>query len=191
LGQYVVLVSVICLIGALPAVLLGLFSGPRPARTAAAFLPSQLMALSTQSSLATLPVMLRGAEGLGVPERIRALVLPIAVALFRATNPAANMAIVLYIANVYGVGVPLPRLLISIGLAALMSLAGVGVASSVAFATVLIPLCIALNLPIAILPLLLSVEPILDFSRTLGNVTADLAVTVWARRWARGGEGKK
>ena len=186
LGQYVVLVSVICLIGALPAVLLGLFSGARPARTIAAFLPSQLMALSTQSSLATLPMMLRGAESLGVPERIRALVLPMAVALFRATNPAANMAIVLYIASVYGVAVPWPRLLISIGLAALMSLAGVGVASSVAFATVLIPLCTALNLPIAILPLLLSVEPILDFSRTLGNVTADLAVTVWARRWTRG-----
>ena len=191
LGQYVVLVSVICLIGALPAVLLGLFSGLRPARTIAAFLPSQLMGLSTQSSLATLPVMLRSAEGLGVPERIRVLVMPMAVALFRATNPAANIAIVLYIASVYGVAVPLPRLLISVGLAALMSLAGVGVASSVAFATVLIPLCIALNLPIAILPLLLSVEPILDFSRTLGNVTADLAVTVWARRWTRGGEAKK
>jgi Na+/H+-dicarboxylate symporter len=186
LGQYAAMVSVICLIGALPSVLLGLFSGTSPARTVAAFLPTQLMGLSTQSSLATLPVMLRGAESLGVPERIRALVLPMAVALFRVTNPAANMAVVLYIASVYGVAVPWPRLLISIELAALMSLAGVGVASSVAFATVLIPLCTALNLPIAILPLLLSVEPILDFARTLGNVTADLAVTVWARRWTRG-----
>ncbi|HEY3814911.1 MAG TPA: cation:dicarboxylase symporter family transporter [Caulobacteraceae bacterium] len=185
LGQYVVLVSVACLAGALPAFVLGLFGGGAPARTLANFLPSQLMALSTQSSLASLPVMLRGAETLGVPERIRGLVLPMAVALFRATNPAANMAIVLYIAQLYGVAVPLPRLIASVALAALMSLAGVGVASSVAFATALIPLCLALNLPIAILPLLLSVEPILDFSRTLGNVTADLAVTVWARRWAR------
>ena len=112
------------------------------------------MALSTQSSARYLPVMLRGAESLVVPERIRALVLPMAVALFRATNPAASMTIVLYVASVYGVALPLPRLLISVVLAALMSLAGVGVASSVAFATVLIPLCIALNLPIAILPLL-------------------------------------
>ena len=184
LGQYVVLVSTACLVGALPAFILGLFGGAGPVRTLAAFVPSQLMALSTQSSLATLPVMLRGAESLGIPERIRGLVLPMAVALFRATNPAANMAIVLYIAQLYGVDVPLPRLIASIGLAALMSLAGVGVASSVAFATVLIPLCLALNLPIAILPLLLSVEPLLDFSRTLGNVTADLAVTAWARRWA-------
>ncbi len=178
LGQYVILVSVICLIGALPAFLLGLFGGAGPARVLAGLLPSQLMALSTQSSLASLPVMLRGAEGLGVPERIRGLVLPMSVALFRATNPAANMAIVLYVAGVYGIELPLPRLLECVGLAALMSLAGVGVASSVAFATVMIPMCIAMNLPIAILPLLLSVEPILDFSRTLGNVTADLAVTV-------------
>jgi proton glutamate symport protein len=185
LEQYVVLVSVICLIGALPAVLLGLFSGAPFVRLATAFLPSQLMALSTQSSLATLPVMLRGVESLGVPARIRELVLPMAVALFRATNPAANIAIVLYVAAVYGVALPPPRLLVSVALAALMSLAGVGVASSVAFATVLIPLCAAVNLPIGILPLLLSVEPILDFARTLGNVTADLAVTVWAGRWAR------
>jgi proton glutamate symport protein len=185
LGQYVVLVSGVCLIGGLPAFLLGLFAGVRPARLAAAFLPSQLMALSTQSSLATLPVMLKGAESLGVPERIRGLVLPMAVALFRTSNPAASMAIVLYVAGVYGIALPLPRLLECVGLAALMSLAGVGVASSVAFATVLIPLCIAMNLPIAILPLLLSVEPILDFARTLGNVTADLAVTVWAGRWTR------
>jgi Na+/H+-dicarboxylate symporter len=144
------------------------------------------MALSTQSSLATLPVMLKGAESLGVPERIRELVLPMAVALFRATNPAANMAVVLYVAGVYGVELTLPRLLVGIVLAALVSLAGVGVASSVAFATVLIPLCIAMNLPIVILPLLLSVEPILDFVRTLGNVTCDLVVTVWAARWTRG-----
>jgi proton glutamate symport protein len=190
LGQYVILVSVVCLIGGLPAFLLGLFSGVRPGRLAAAFLPSQLMALSTQSSLATLPVMLRGAESLGVPERICGLVLPMAVTLFRTSNPAASMAIVLYVAGIYGVELPLPRLLICVGLAALMSLAGVGVASSVAFATVLIPLCIAMNLPIVLLPLLLSVEPILDFARTLGNVTADLAVTVWAGRWARGEAGE-
>ncbi|HWE45459.1 MAG TPA: cation:dicarboxylase symporter family transporter [Caulobacteraceae bacterium] len=183
LGQYAILVSVVCLIGALPAMALALFSRTPLLKLFAAFLPSQLMALSTQSSIATLPVMLQGAETLGVPERIRGLVTPMAVALFRATNPAATMAIVLYVAGVYGVAIPLPKLLISVGLAALMSLAGVGVASSVAFATVLIPLCIAMNLPIAILPLLLSVEPILDFARTLGNVTADLAVTVWAGRW--------
>lgn len=185
LEQYALLVSVVCLVGALPSLLLGLFAGTPLARLAAAFAPSQLMALSTQSSLATLPVMLRGAETLGVPEKIRGLVLPMAVALFRATNPAANIAIVLYVAGVYGVVLPLPRLLVSVVLSALMSLAGVGVSSSVAFATVLIPLCAAVNLPIAILPLLLSVEPILDFARTVGNVTADLAVTVWAGRWAR------
>jgi Na+/H+-dicarboxylate symporter len=172
-------------IGALPSVLLGMLAGLPLRRLVAAFVPSQLMALSTQSSLATLPVMLRGAERLGVPERIRELVLPMAVALFRATNPAANMAVVLYVAGVYGVALPLPRLMVGVVLAALVSLAGVGVASSVAFATVLIPLCIAMNLPIVILPLLLSVEPVLDFVRTLGNVTSDLAVTVWMKRWAK------
>ena len=93
------------------------------------------------------------------------------------------MAIVLYIACSTA-WMPLPRLLTrKTGLAALMSLAGGGGVSSVAkLATVLIPLCLALNLPDAILPLLLSVE-LLDFSRNSVPPPPTWLLTAWARRW--------
>jgi Na+/H+-dicarboxylate symporter len=90
----------------------------------------------------------------------------------------------LYVASVNGIALPLPRVLLSVGFAALLSLATTGISSAVGFNVIVIPLCLSANLPIAILPILLSVEPILDCVRTFGNVTASLAVTVWAGRWA-------
>jgi Na+/H+-dicarboxylate symporter len=38
------------------------------------------------------------------------------------------------------------------------------------------PICIAMGVPLELLPLLLAVEVVPDIFRTLGNVTADLAV---------------
>ena len=40
------------------------------------------------------------------------------------------------------------------------------------------PICIALGVPIDLLPILLAVEVAPDIFRTIGNVTADVAVTV-------------
>ena len=51
-----------------------------------ASIPAQAVAISTQSSLASLPAMLTGVRALGTGERTADVVLPIAVALFRATG---------------------------------------------------------------------------------------------------------
>jgi proton glutamate symport protein len=61
--------------------------------------PVQAFAVSTQSSLASLPLMLKKAEALGVRESTAGLVLPMAVALLRVTGPAMNLAVALYVAN--------------------------------------------------------------------------------------------
>src|SRR3546814_16061779 len=63
---------------------------------------SQAVALSTQSSLASLPAMLRGAEKLDIPVKASGIVLPLAVAIFRFTGPAMNLAVVIYIAHWFG-----------------------------------------------------------------------------------------
>ncbi len=54
----------------------------------------------------------------------------------------------------------------------------------VSFFASIAPICIAMGVPLEMLPLLLAVEVIPDIFRTLGNVTADLAVT----RMVQGGE---
>ncbi len=95
LAHYVALVSaigaVVMLAGYLLAVLVARQS---PLAFARAMLPSQAVAISTQSSLASLPAMLASCRKLGVGETSADFVLPLAVALFRATSPAMNLAVV-------------------------------------------------------------------------------------------------
>ncbi len=184
LGHYVAVVSIMCLMGAVIGVLLALFGGRvAPSRLVSALIPVEAMAISTQSSLASLPVMLEAAERLGVPERVRGLVLPMAVAVFRITSPAANIAVAIYVAHVYGITLDLGHVAIGILVACLVSLGAVGVASSVTFFASLVPILTAMGLPLDLLPLFLAVETLPDFSRTIGNVTADVGVAALARRW--------
>ena len=64
------------------------WGGERIRSFAAAILPAQVVAASTQSSLASLPAMLEIAQRrLGYSPQITALVLPMAVSLFRINSP--------------------------------------------------------------------------------------------------------
>lgn len=148
------------------------------ARFARAVAPAQVVAVSTQSSLASLPVMIeRARDWLGVPQASAGLVLPLAVAVFRITSPVANLAVCLYVAQLNGIELGL-GVLIAGGLTAIaVSIASVGLPGQVSFFAAIGPICLAMGLPLGVLPLLLAVEVIPDIFRTVGNVTADLAAT--------------
>jgi Na+/H+-dicarboxylate symporter len=176
---YLILVCMACIPGVLIGFGMGVAAGVRPMALLKALVPVQVIALSTQSSVASLPAMLIAARTVGTPDRVANLVLPMAVALFRISNPAANVAIASYVAHIYGVPLAPARLAIGVVVAAAVSLAGAGVASSVTFFTTLVPVCVALNLPIVVLPLLLPLEPLVDFARTFGNTVADVGVATW------------
>jgi proton glutamate symport protein len=187
LGHYIVIVSIMCLLAGVLGLLMALVGGRvPPGPLAKALVPVTAMAISTQSSLASLPVMLEATEEVGVPERVRGLVLPMAVALFRITSPAGNIAVAIYVAHVYGVPLDAAHIAAGVVVAAIVSLAAVGVASSVTFFTTLVPISMAMGLPLDLLPLLIAVETFPDFSRTVGNVWGDVGITAWAARWMKG-----
>jgi proton glutamate symport protein len=187
LGHYIVIVSIMCLLAGVLGLLMALIGGRVPAgRLARALIPVTAMAISTQSSLASLPVMLEASEELGLPQRVRGLVLPMADALFRITSPAGNIAVAIYVAHVYGVKLDPGHIAAGVLVAAIVSVAAVGVASSVTFFTTLVPISMAMGLPLDLLPLLIAVETFPDFSRTVGNVWGDMGVTAWAARWTKG-----
>jgi Na+/H+-dicarboxylate symporter len=179
LGHYVAIVCLsqigLILLTYIVAVVWGRIPLGRFARAVA---PAQVVAVSTQSSLASLPVMIeRAREGLGVPQASAGLVLPLAVAVFRLTSPVANLAVCLYVAQLSGVELGLPALIAG-GLTAIaVSIASVGLPGQVSFFASVGPICLAMGLPLGVLPLLLAVEVIPDIFRTVGNVTADLAAT--------------
>lgn len=153
---------------------------------ARAVLPAQAVATSTQSSLASLPAMIEGAQRLGIAPHVIALVLPMAVSVFRITSPAANIAVVLYSASLFGVELSPIQYLAGAAIAVVMSFASVGLPGQVSFFTSIVPICLVMGVPVGALPLFLAVETIPDIFRTIGNVTADVAVTAVMARHAEG-----
>ncbi len=142
---------------------------------ARAVLPAQAVAISTQSSLASLPAMLRGAKTLGVRETTADVTLPLAVALFRSTGPAMNLAVAIYVATLTGVELTPLTLAFGVAVAATTTLGSVSLPGSISFISAIAPICFAMGVPIEPLALLLAVEQLPDIVRTLGNVTNDTA----------------
>ncbi|UYY76623.1 dicarboxylate/amino acid:cation symporter [Sphingomonas sp. R1] len=149
-----------------------------------AALPSQAVAISTQSSLATLPVMIEGAEEVGVPVAVSGVTLPLAVAIFRSTGPAMNFAVAIYIAEWFGVPLHPATLLVGAVVATLTSLGSVSLPGTVSYVSAISPVAATIGAPITPLGLLVAVETLPDIMRTVGNVTWDLATTIWLARKA-------
>ena len=142
-----------------------------------AAIPAQAVAISTQSSLASLPTMVEGAKNLGVSARTTDIVLPIAVAIFRSTGPAMNLAVALYVAHLMGVQLGPQEIAIGVAVAAVTTLGSVSLPGSISFIASIAPICLAMGVPIEPLGLLIAIETFPDIMRTLGNVTMDIAVT--------------
>jgi Na+/H+-dicarboxylate symporter len=175
--HYVVVVSSVGIVVGLFAYPVAVFSGRLPlGRFAREVAPVQALAISTQSSLACLPLMLKKSEDLGVRESTAGLVLPMAVALLRVTGPAMNLAVALYVANWFGVTLGPVQWAIAIIIAVLTSMGAVSLPGQVSFFTSCAPICIAIGAPIEPLALLVAVETLPDIFRTLGNVQMDVAL---------------
>ena len=142
----------------------------------AAMIGPQAVAISTQSSLASLPAMLGATRALGVSETGADVSLPLAVALFRATGPAVNVAVAVYVAHWMGVEVGMPALIAGTAVAAVASYGAVSLLGQISFFTSIAPIAYAMGVPVAPLAILIAVETIPDIFRTLGNVTWDVAV---------------
>ncbi|WP_421937745.1 dicarboxylate/amino acid:cation symporter [Phenylobacterium sp.] len=179
LGQYIIVASMAGLVIAIIGYVLAITVGRVPVgRWAQATSPVLAAAFATQSSLACLPAMIeRSRDELGVPERIANVVLPLAVAVFRFTSPAVNLAACIFVAHVYGIQPSALQYTGAVFVALAVSVGSVGLPGQVSFIVSVAPICIALGLPIDLLPILLAVEVAPDIFRTLGNVTGDMAVT--------------
>ena len=145
-----------------------------------AMVPTYAVAISTQSSLASLPAMLKSSEELGVDPKKADIVLPLAVALFRFTSPAMNLAVVVYIAWLFGVELTPWEMAVGLAVALAAALSSVSLPGSISFVTSIAPIAIAMGVPVAPLGLLVAVETFPDIFRTLGNVIGDVAATKYA-----------
>jgi len=160
-------------------------------RFARGVLPAQAVALSTQSSLASLPAMLESAARLKLGASTAEFVLPLAVAVFRATSVAMNLAVALYVAALTGIEVPPALIAVGIAVAVIISIGSVSLPGSISFVVSIGPIALAMGIPIEPLALLVAVEMLPDIMRTLGNVTMNVAVTAIVERAGAGPQGSE
>lgn len=176
--HYVLIVSAIgfcCLLAAVfLAIVVGRVSAPRFFRAIA---PTLAVAISTQSSLASLPAMLKSADDIGVDRKKADIALPLSVALFRFTSTAMNLAVVVYIAWLFGLELTVWTMAAGLAVAIAAALSAISLPGSISFVTSIAPIATSMGVPVAPLGLLVAVETFPDIFRTLGNVVADVAVT--------------
>jgi len=186
-AHYLIVVIVMCIVAIAAAYALAMLAGgvslTRFARAAA---PAQAVAISTQSSMASLPAMIRSCEDvLTVPPQVTGVTLPLAVVLFRICGPVSTMTIAIYAAHIMNVPLGPVQLLSGAVVAVIMVFAtATGIPSQVLYMTNLTPILSTLGVPIDILGLLIAVEPFHDMFRTTANVTMDMSVTTTIGRWA-------
>ena len=138
--------------------------------------PAMLVAGSTTSSGATLPVSMRVAEdNLGVSEKVWGFTLPLGATVNMNGMAAAIGAIAVFAANLYDIDITaaLMAQFLFLGLALSIGTAGVK-GAGIVMSTILLQ---TLNLPLTLIPILASLWPLLDIGHTTCNVTGDLVGT--------------
>jgi Na+/H+-dicarboxylate symporter len=136
-----------------------------------------VVAFSTSSSNATIPVNLETCQKkLGVPESISSFTIPLGATVNMDGTAIMQGVAAVFIAQVFGVNLSITQQLLIILTATLASIgtAGVPGAGIVMLAMVLQQV----GIPVEGIALILSVDRILDMSRTVVNVTGDAVATV-------------
>lgn len=138
--------------------------------------PAMLVAASTTSSAATLPVSMTVAEeNLGVPEKVWGFTLPLGATINMNGMAAVIGVIAVFAANLYGIPIT-PALMLQfmfLGLALSIGAAGVK-GAGIIMSSILLQ---TLNMPLTLIPILAAIWPLLDIGHTTCNVTGDLVGT--------------
>lgn len=178
LAHYIVVVSLCGAVFLILAYPLAVLAGRKSLGAfALAVLPAQVVAVSTQSSLASLPAMLASCRRLKVATTTAEFVLPLAVTIFRATSPAMNVGAVIYAAHLAGADLHPGAIAAGAFVAFITTFGSVSLPGTVSFIASTGPIAAAMGVPLWPLGILVAVEMLPDLMRTLGNVTMDVAVT--------------
>jgi Na+/H+-dicarboxylate symporter len=153
------------------------FGGMNPLRFFRGIKEVMLIAFSSSSSAATLPVNMECCErNLGVPKQIASFVLPLGATVNMDGTSMYQAVAAVFIAQVYGLDLTTGQQLTILFTAVLASIGtapvpGVGI-------VMLIIVLRSVNIPEEGIALILGIDRLLDMCRTVPNVSGDAAVSV-------------
>jgi len=178
LGMYAITLLIgLALMIVVYVILVRVFTGTRPGFFMNGIAPAQLLAFSTSSSAATLPVtMERVEEHLGVDEEVASFVLPIGATINMDGTSVYQAVAAVFIAQAFGLDLTLGT---QLGIILTATLASIGAAAVPGAGMVMLVIVLGqAGIPEAGLALIFAIDRPLDMCRTITNVTGDAAVSM-------------
>lgn len=158
-------------------VIVKLFTGRNPNFFLKGILPAQLVAFSTSSSAATLPVTMdRVHNHLGVREEVSSFVLPIGATINMDGTAVYQAIAAVFIAQTFGLDLSLGA---QLGIIITATLASIGAAAVPSAGIIVLVIVLAqAGIPEAGLALIFAVDRPLDMCRTVVNISGDATVSM-------------
>jgi len=165
--------------------IVSLFARYNPLSFLSAVREVQLLAFSTSSSAAVMPLSMKTAEDkLGVRPSISQFLIPLGASINMDGTALYQAAATVFLAQVYNVELGLPALLLI-----LVTTVGASIGSPATPGVGIVILAMVLSsvgIPASGVALIIGVDRILDMSRTAVNVTGDLTACLVMDRWVGG-----
>jgi Na+/H+-dicarboxylate symporter len=142
-----------------------------------------LLAFSTSSSSAVMPITIQTARELGVPANIANLVVPLGATMNMAGTALYQAVAILFLAQLSGVELTGAQIAVVVGTLVFSSIGAPGT-PGVSIA-ILINVALSMGIPVAGMVIIFGVDRLLDMCRTVVNVTGDLVASVLLRNVAQ------
>lgn len=144
-----------------------------------------LLAFSTSSSSAVMPVTIQTARQLGAPESTANLVIPLGATMNMAGTALYQSVAILFLAQLAGIELSVAQTMVVTGTLVASSIGAPGT-PGVSIA-ILVSVATSMNIPVEGMVIILGVDRLLDMARTTVNVTGDLAAAILLRNTTKAG----
>ncbi len=144
---------------------------------------AMIIAFSTSSSNATLPVAMESLEHMGVERRFASFVMPLGATINMDGTALYQGVSAVFIAQIYGLQLSVGDQLMIVLMATLASIGTAGVPA--AGIIMLVMVLKQIGIPLEGIALILGVERILDMCRTTTNVVGNMAASVVIQEWEK------
>lgn len=173
LADYIALIIVL---GVVYPLIIKFLARKNPVRFLKKISPALLVAASTTSSNATLPVSMNVAnKNLGIPEKVYGFTLPLGATVNMDGMAVALGVISVFAANLYDIPITITMIVQFVFLGLVLSIGAAGVkGAGVIMSTILLS---TLGLPLTLVPILAAIWPIIDIGHTTVNIAGDLTGT--------------
>ena len=147
-----------------------------------AMIRPQIVAFSTASSMATLPVTMRSCEDMGVSKQVAGFVVPLGATINMTGNAIYYTLVAIFFAQFYGIELGVASY---VAIAVTASLGSIGQAGVPGPTLMVVAVLVAAGIPIEGLPLLYALDRVFDMIRTVLNITGDAACAVGTDRFSK------